>query len=531
MSNGSPPSGNHPPRTFGRPTPQSDPAGPPPSARPAKGHPLPSTVMITAVVLIMVIGLVVAPLIPDSFISRITAPSRQSPTAPLDPGGRTEGSSGAGDPYYPNAGNGGYDAQRYSISLEWIPKSQTLTGSAVITALSTKPLRSFYVDLMLPVNSVIIDGKDAAFERRNRTEVKITPDKMIEKNSSFEVVITYGGRPADYSIGKDTPWWVTGDEVTVAGEPEGAAWWYPGNDHPADPATFDVSVRVPAGMEVISNGKLISRDEDNDDDFATWHWSCDHTMSSYQAFISIGQYELQQGTADGRPYVYAVSDQLSAADRRQAFTNLATSATIISDLEEMWGPYPYGQIGGVVPAHRLWYSGLETATRPVYDAKAIVEGDGSDLITHELAHMWFGDKVTLKQWNDIFDSEAYASFSEWLRTERTGGRSAADSLHASYDRLKDNPDFWKVTMTDPGKDHLFDSVYYRGPMTLQALRTVMGDDAFFRFSRDWARGGTESVEDWMAAAQTYTRVDLDPFFAAWMSGDTAPAETPENGLA
>ncbi|SDT24684.1 M1 family metallopeptidase [Microlunatus soli] len=487
--------------------------------------------MIIATVLIMIAGLVVAPLIPDSLISRITSPNRSDPTAPVDPGGRYDGSSGVGDPYYPDYGNGGYDAQRYTVSLEWIPKSQTLTGSAVITARSTKMLRSFYVDLMLPVNSVTVDDEEADFERSNATDVKITPKDPIADNAAFEVMITYGGRPAEHKIDKDTPWWVTGDEVTAAGEPEGAAWWYPGNDHPADPASFDVSVRVPAGMEVISNGRLVSSDADNDQDFATWHWVCDQTMSSYQALLSIGQYELRQGTTDGRRYVYAVSDQLPADDRKRAFANLATSAQIIRDLEAMWGRYPYQQFGGVVPAHQLWFAGLETATRPVYDARSIIQGDGADLITHELAHMWFGGKVTLEQWNDIFNSEAYASFSEWLRTERTGGPSADDALHSTYDRVKDNQDFWEVTMTDPGKQHLFDAVYYRGPMTLQALRNVMGDDAFFRFSRDWARGGTESVEDWMAAAQTYTGVDLDPFFAAWMSGRTAPAETAENGLA
>jgi len=282
---------------------------------------------------------------------------------------------------------------------------------------------------------------------------------------------------------------------------------------------------------VISNGRLVSRDDRTEVGFDTWRWVCDQPMNTYQSFISIGQYALRQGSAGGRPYVYAVSEQLSAPARRAAFKNLAKTPQIVADLESYWGRYPYRQLGGLVPAHRMWFAGLEAATRPIYDAASITRGDATDLLTHELAHMWYGDHVPVKQWNDIFNSEGYASFSEWLRTERTGGRSADAALRATYQRLKDNDDFWRVTMIDPGRDHLFDAVYYRGPMTLQALRNVMGDDAFFRFSRDWAtRGRPSSLEQWMAAAQTYTSTDLTPFFDAWIRGDTAPAPIAANGL-
>lgn len=515
------------PRTFGRGSSDVRPVTP---GRRRERRVLPSTIMIITTVLIMIAGLAVTALLPDATLQRLI-PHPGQPRSPVDPGDRYDGSSGLGDPYYPNYGNSGYDAKRYTISLQWIPARSTLTGSTVITARSTQPLRSFYVDLRLPVTSVIVNGVDARFERKNDVDVKITPKTMIADNSAFEVLIIYGGKPADYSIGKDTGWRVTGDEVTAAGEPDGAAWWYPSNDHPSDPAAFDVSVRVPAGLDVISNGRLVSRDSLNEADFDTWHWICDQPMSTYQAFVSIGHYQIRQGRSDNMPYVYAVSSQLPDAERRQAFANLSASATIITDLEELWGPYPYRQFGGIVPAHRMWFAGLETATRPMYEAQSISSPDATDLITHELAHMWFGDTVTLKQWNDIFNSEAYASLSEWLVQEQTGGDRANDRLHRAYRRLKDNADFWRVTMDDPGRDQLFNTVYGRGPMTLQALRNVMGDTAFFAFSRDWARRGTESLEDWMAAAQSYTAADLDPFFDAWIYAATAPAPTKVNGLA
>ena len=178
------------------------------------------------------------------------------------------------------------------------------------------------------------------------------------------------------------------------------------------------------------------------------------------------------------------------------------------------------------------FGGLETQTRPVYQSSAILNEDyAPELINHELAHMWFGDNVTLRQWNDIFNNEAYASWAQWGYNERVGGKKANDELNETYEQYVDDAGFWQITMIDPSRQHLFDAVYVRGPMALQALRNVIGDEAFFRLTREWAQApGSRSLEDWMAAAQSLTTVDLQPFFQAWIYAPTAPARTPENGF-
>jgi aminopeptidase N len=145
--------------------------------------------------------------------------------------------------------------------------------------------------------------------------------------------------------------------------------------------------------------------------------------------------------------------------------------------------------------------------------------------------MWFGDNVTLREWNDIFNNEAYASWAQWGLAERTGGRTANAALNAAYERTKDEGRFWQVTMIDPGADDLFSTVYVRGPMALQALRNVIGDEAFFALARDWSqRPGSRSLEDWMAAAQSHTTIDLQPFFDAWIFAPVAPERTAANGF-
>ncbi len=453
-------------------------------------------------------------------------------TAPLPSGTVTDGGAGVGDPYYPYAGNSGYDVTRYQITINWDPATETLQGTTMISARASQTLRSFYFDLALPTNQVQVNGKPATFEHQGFADVKVQPQQLVPAGSTFTVTVVYAGKPGDIRQGKVQPWWTTGSEWTTAGEPESAAWWFPSNDHPSDPALMDTSIRVPAGMEAISTGRLESADTGTEKDFDTWHWIARQPMVTYTNFISIGQFELKQGVDHGLPYVYAVSEQLSPAERKQAFDVLMTSGARVRTLEGMFGPYPFTELGGLVPAHPLWFEGLETQTRPIYVAKAILDPDfAPTLLNHELTHMWFGDNVSVRQWNDIFNSEAYASWAPWGVAERTGGRSANEAMNATYERNKDRPDFWRITMIDPSRDHLFDTVYLRGPMALQGLRNVIGDDAFFKLARDWAQSpGSRTLEEWMVMAQSETSVDLGPFFQAWIFSPTAPARTPANGF-
>ncbi len=250
--------------------------------------------------------------------SSVTTPPALNPNA-------TDGEAGLGDPYYPQAGNSGYDVTKYQIMINWDPATQVITGTTTISARATQQLNSFYFDLALHTDKVTVNGVPAESVARGFSDVYVKPAQPVPTGSSFQVVIGYSGKPGEIRQGDVQPWWSTNGEWTVAGEPESAAWWYPSNDHPSDPALMDVSVRVPAGMEAISVGRLESADAGNEKDFNTWHWIARQPMATYVNFVSIGQYELRQGTDRGRPYVYAVSGQLSAEDRKKAFAALMSS--------------------------------------------------------------------------------------------------------------------------------------------------------------------------------------------------------------
>ena len=515
-----------------------DPRWPPPPSGADQAPPAPRRpAWVYAVAVVVALALVGTLLLPLGVAAlwRRVAPEVDVPASGQVDRPAVDGSRGVGDPYYPDAGNGGYDVSRYQIAVSLDPRTGVLSGTTTISARSLQGLHSFFVDLRLDVTEVSVDGQDAGLARDGDANWRVTPAQPIAAGADFSVEVAYSGDPGTITDADGGhPWTRTGDEWLVSGEPESAAWWFPSNDHPSDPALMDISIRVPRGLQAVSVGRLVSADSADEADWDTWHWVSRQPMATYLTFAAIGSFALQQGVVDGLPYVYAVSDQLSAADRAKAFTALQTSDDKVRALAGLFGPYPFTELGGIVVADAdLPFDGLEAQTRPVYKARSIVDPRYADeLVTHELAHMWFGDNVTVRQWNDVFDSEAYASWAAWAVAERTGGPTAQSELTSLYGRAQGARDFWRVTMIDPGRRNLFTTVYARGPMTLQALRNVMGDEAFTRLNTQWAQDpGTRSLEDWMARAQSMTATDLEPFFQAWIYAGVAPARTAANGLA
>ncbi|WP_425308581.1 M1 family metallopeptidase [Ammonicoccus fulvus] len=435
-----------------------------------------------------------------------------------------DGGDGVGDNYFPTAGGGGYDARDYRIDLSYDEPTRSLSGTTTMSAVASRDLASLHLDLDLGVTKAEVNGIGVPFEQAGR-DVHVRSSRLLEAGRTFTVTLHYAGSPLDASDGK-VP--ARDREIVIAGEPFSASYWFGSNDHPSDPARMELTIRVPADLQALSGGTLVSRDIADEVDFDTWHWRSDQPMATYLNFLSIGPYEIEEGTADGRPYLYAVSRQLSPARQEQAFAALRATPGYLAELEEIWGIYPFPEIGGVVPSTPFAWGALENQPRPIYHARSLEE-DSQRLIVHEYAHMWFGNNVTLAGWDDIVMNEAYASYSEWLVLERRGEVSADEIMRRFYEELPEST--WRTPIDDPGPDAMFKNVYTRGPMALHALRRLMGDDDFFTLSLIWANEpGSRSLEDWQARAREHSDVDLDRYFAVWFSATSKPEPTPENGF-
>ncbi|TET50527.1 MAG: hypothetical protein E3J64_08135, partial [Anaerolineales bacterium] len=190
-----------------------------------------------------------------------------------------------GDSYYWNLGNGGYDVLHYTIDLIVDMETGVVTETAVIEAEATQDLGSFNLDYDGPeIDSVVVDGATASYERTDH-ELTVVPQSPLESGDAFEVTVTYSGIPettenyAGLSI--DIGWIVDENGVYVLSEPNGAATWYPVNDHPRDKATYTFRVTVAEPYVVAANGLLQETIGDPEPGWGTYVWEASDPTANY----------------------------------------------------------------------------------------------------------------------------------------------------------------------------------------------------------------------------------------------------------
>jgi aminopeptidase N len=435
----------------------------------------------------------------------------------------TVGAAGAGDPYFPWQGNGGYRVGHYDLTIDYRPATHHLSGHARIRAHATKPLTRFDLDLrrFMHVSSVRVNGVAASFAqpRAKVQELVIRPATPLAKGQRLVVAVQYGGTVHHIFDADGSPdgFIVTSDGAMVADEPQGSPTWFPVNDTPRDKATYRVQVTVPRGLVAVSNGAFKGKTTSNGR--TTWRWGLGTPVSSYLITATIGKFTVRRGTtASGIPYFTAYDPTEQAA----AMPVVHKLGAVLKFFSTKFGKYPFGWAGAIVEHAPFVGYALETATRPVFD-----RAPGELTFAHELAHQWFGDDVTLRHWRDIWLNEGFAEFSDWLWDEHRGGLTA----HQHLRRLLSNPPaatyIWlpaPATPHDPA--HVFaNSVYERGAGTLQALRQRLGSPMFFRILRGWLRAhryGNASVPQFTAYAQQVSGRNLHHFFHEWLYRPAKP---------
>jgi aminopeptidase N len=443
------------------------------------------------------------------------------------------GSAGSGDPFFPQAGNGGYDVRHYSLAIDYDQPANLLSGGAVIRATATKNLRSFNLDLreLYTVSRVRVNGKSATFTQHDEQELTIRPRPKLKHGERFRVKVVYSGQPQPITDPDESieGWVPTDDGAFVVNEPQGSPGWYPVNDTPRDKATYDFRVSVPAGREVIANGELV-RDPVTRGGKTIWRWAEGNQMAPYLATATNGEFLTNFYSANGLPFYDAVDPntrRLSTdpPNPALAFQRLEPEPEIVSFFSNLYGPYPFRSSGGIIDwAPDVGYA-LESQTRPNYDRIP-----SATTVVHELAHMWFGDAVTLAYWPDIWLNEGFATFSEWIYDEMHGGTTAQENFDDLYAVTEDDPFFEELWFPAPAAledpSQLFHTpVYDRGAMTLQALREKVGDQTFFKILRDWYaqnKFGSVATADFISLAERISDQDLDQFFKVWLFEEGRP---------
>jgi aminopeptidase N len=437
------------------------------------------------------------------------------------------GTAGAGDSLYPHLGNGGYDVQHYTLDLTVNDVATSdLTGKTIIEAQATQNLSSFNLDFIgFEITTITVNGQPAEFER-NKQELTVTPSTPLAEDESFTVEVQYQGSPGEMdsmAIQIQTGWITFDGGSFVLSEPDGAASFYPVNDHPLDKATYIFRVTVPEPFEAAANGVLMETIDNGET--MTFTFEARDPMASYLATINIDEFDLETSQSEKGVPIRNYYPTGSLEEMRQPFERQGEMLDYFSNL---FGDYPFEVYGALVIDFEFG-AALETQTLSIFSKAMIDRGlEGSEqVVAHELAHQWFGDSVSLADWRDIWLNESFATYAQALWTEHTRGHEALDEwVKGVYDFVLQE----RESMSPPGEppaDRLFNAgVYYWGALCLHALRLEVGDETFFEILKAYHErfaGGNARTADFISVAEEVSGKELSAFFDSWLySEELAP---------
>ncbi|PPJ12921.1 peptidase M1 [Nocardia nova] len=435
------------------------------------------------------------------------------------------------DDYLPQNGNRGYRVSRYELDLMYKVAANRLTGRATITAVTTAVQPRFALDLSqtLSVAKVFVNGAKPAKYTHTRGKLTITPARQVPPGAALSIVVHYGGTPKPVR----GPWGEVGweeltDGVLVASQPNGAASWFPCDDHPSSKASYRISITTDSPYHALANGVLTARTTKSSQ--TTWVYEQSEPMASYLATIQIGPYRAHRIDA-GRLTKVPMTAVLPPRLRTAFDHDFARQPQMMAEFERRFGPYPFPGYTVVVTDDELEIP-IEAQGLSIFGANHCDGQRGAErLIAHELAHQWFGNSLTVRQWRDIWLHEGFACYAEWIWSQTGGGPSADQLARAARQNLARSAQ--DLVIGDPGPASMFDDrVYKRGALTLHALRLRLGDDAFFSLLRDWTarhRYGTVAAEDFIDLAGHYSPAPLRELWDSWLYRAALP-ELPQHGL-
>ncbi|MGE5788948.1 MAG: M1 family aminopeptidase [Myxococcales bacterium] len=315
---------------------------------------------------------------------------------------------------------------------------------------------------------------------------------------------------------------------------EDARHWFPCHDAPNMKLTSELTVTVPADWVALSNGTCIEEEIGADDGkVSIFHFRLDRPHPSYLVTLAAGHFSILEdrpaSLESGRriPIRYYVPEGRES----EAWRSLSDTPRMVELFSRLTGlEYPFDSYTQVV-VHDFIFGGMENTTATtlyehvLLDERAAIDVDSRSLVAHELAHQWFGDTLTCRDWHEAWLNEGFATYFEHLEREDRLGRDdydwsilrAFDGYMAEFNESYDRPIVCRDYMAPID---LFDRhLYEKGSLVLHMLRRKLGDDVFWSAIREYARSNADQIVETVQLQRTCEKVSgqsLDRFFDDWI---------------
>ncbi|MBX7169827.1 MAG: M1 family metallopeptidase [Pyrinomonadaceae bacterium] len=427
-----------------------------------------------------------------------------------------------------------FDAQHYIIRSSFDRKNKIFYGDVTV---QVKPLTDNFNKLVLDsvgmkFQSVTLEPTGTTLDyKQTADKVTVILDKSFSQNDLVSVRFKYSSQTPKKGVyfvdeEKADGKVLHSSQVWTQGEAEEARYWFPSYDFPDDKATTEQYITIPNDEVAIANGELLEKTE-NSDGTTTFHYKMPVVHSVYLTSFVVGKYVKVEGKYKNIPlgyYVYPGKENIV----EKAYGKTPDMMRVYEELTGI--DFPYNKYDQTIVA-RFNFGGMENITATTMADTEIMFGLFSpdiavDLVSHELAHSWFGDLVTTKDWSNLWLNEGFATFMEAAYREKSNGRAdylrkvredaaqymAEDSYSNSrHPLMRPNP---------PTDDSLFDTTtYQKGGAVIHTLREEVGTENFWKAINIYLnRHKFDNVvtEDLKRAMQEVSGKDLSWFFDQWV---------------
>ena len=417
-----------------------------------------------------------------------------------------------------------FDVQHYRVTLAFDLEAKTFQGENHIT-LTT--LRDGWNQcqlhaLELEVNSVVDSNGRALVFHQNDGLLDVTFAHEYSFGDKVEFTVAYQGSDPPLGLyfdeeSPDHPLMVSTDSF-----PNNARRWIPCYDYPHDKVTQELIVTAPIGNKILSNGRLVSTSDDSKAGTTTWHWLQEKPHATYLFMLAIGPFAVIKDSYGEIPVSSWVYPD-AAENAKWIFAKTPAMLAFYSELFDF--PYPWAKYDQVTTPHVGGGAEATSATvlgqDVIHDHRAEQDFTWEWIIAHEIAHHWWGDLITVREWSHTWLHESFATYSDYLYTNHERGpEEGAWDLKGKKERYLQEAQnrYMRPIVFDryeqPGDN--FDShTYPKGAAALHMLRFVLGDDAFFaalsQFLKEHAYQPVDT-HDFMNTVKDATGQNLDWFF-------------------